>query len=173
MFKSLKLFFLIIGSFFILTFVASAADTSKIGIIDFQKVIENSDKGKAASEEINKEVEKMRQNLGKESIELKKMKEEFDKESAVISKEKREEKESKLNDKMLKFKELQKKYNEDTNKLYQKLMVKINQDILKVIEEIGKKKGYTLILEKAQGGVLYAPDIDITDQVIKEYNTLK
>ncbi len=173
MFKSLKLFFLIIGSFFIFTLAAYAADATKIAIVDFQKIVGSSEKGKAASEQLNKEAETMRAELEKQSAELKKMKDAFDKESAVLSGEKRKEKESKLSEKVIKFKELQKKYNEDTGKLYQTLMVEIQQNILKVIEEIGKKEGYSLIVEKVQGGVLYSTGIDITDKVIKGYNSLK
>ncbi|MBW1615181.1 MAG: OmpH family outer membrane protein [Deltaproteobacteria bacterium] len=173
MFKSLRLFFLIIGSCFILTSTASAADMPKIGIVDFQKIIESSEKGKAASETLNKEAEKMRADLEKQSAELKEMKESFDKEAAVLSDEKRKEKEGKLNAKLVKFRETQKKYNDDTGKLYQELMVEIQKKIVTVIEGIGKKEGYSLIVEKVQGGVLYSAGIDITDKVIKGYNSLK
>ena len=43
---------------------------------------------------------------------------------------------------------------------------------LKVVAQaIGTEQGYTLILESAQGAVLYtAPTVDITDQVIERVN---
>ena len=40
-----------------------------------------------------------------------------------------------------------------------------------MVEEIGKNKGFLLILEKREAGIVYAPDtIDLTDQVIQRFN---
>ena len=44
--------------------------------------------------------------------------------------------------------------------------------MVELVQDIGKKEGYTLIVEKRTGGVVYAPlSIDITDAVIQIYNT--
>ncbi len=173
MFKSLKLFFLIIGSLFIFNIAASAADAPKIAVVDFQKVVTNSEKGKAADANLKKEADKIRQelNIDKQSAELEKMNEEFKKESAVLSKEKLQEKGKQLNEKIRKFQGAQKEYNKKAGELHQKLAIELHQNILNVVEEIGKKEGYTLIIEKS--GVLYSESTDITDQVIKKCNALK
>ena len=52
---------------------------------------------------------------------------------------------------------------------------KVTADLLKemqvVIAIFGEEGGYTLILEQASSSVLYgAPEIDLTDQIIKAYN---
>ena len=45
----------------------------------------------------------------------------------------------------------------------------MQKDVFELIQRIGKKEGYLLIVNKV--GVLYSPmSIDITDQLIKEYN---
>ncbi|MBI5592151.1 MAG: OmpH family outer membrane protein [Deltaproteobacteria bacterium] len=45
------------------------------------------------------------------------------------------------------------------------------EEVVEVVQDIGKKEGYTLIVEKRTGGVVYAPtSIDITDSVIQIYN---
>jgi len=52
-----------------------------------------------------------------------------------------------------------------------KLSDQIKGDVFQIVEEIGKREGYLLILERRVGGVVYAPNaIDITDRVIETYN---
>jgi outer membrane protein len=67
------------------------------------------------------------------------------------------------------FKTLQKQYTTDLQGLERKLMQKMQNDVAGLVEEIGKKEGYLLIMSNL--GVLYAPNsIDITDQIIKKLN---
>ncbi len=50
-------------------------------------------------------------------------------------------------------------------------IVRIQKEVVDLVARIGKRDNYTLIVEKREGGVLWAPDsIDITDKVIQEYN---
>ena len=47
----------------------------------------------------------------------------------------------------------------------------LQKEVVELVQEIGKKEGYTLIVEKRTGGVVYAqPSTDITDSVIEAYN---
>ena len=51
-----------------------------------------------------------------------------------------------------------------------RLIKRIRKEVLGIIEEIGKKEGYLLIIENI--GVLYSPNtLDITDSIIEKYNT--
>ena len=55
-------------------------------------------------------------------------------------------------------------------KLEGKLMQQLSDDINAIVEEIGKKEGYLLIINKL--GVIYSPNsIDITDKIIGKLNT--
>jgi outer membrane protein len=48
---------------------------------------------------------------------------------------------------------------------------KIVESLLKVAQDVGKRDGYTLILEKTQSSLVYADDsIDMTDEVIKTFD---
>ena len=48
------------------------------------------------------------------------------------------------------------------------------KELEKVVEKIGGKEGYTLIMEKRTIGLIYFDKaLDITDQVIKEYDRMK
>jgi outer membrane protein len=48
----------------------------------------------------------------------------------------------------------------------------LEQRILPIIDQIGKERGYTLIFNKFQSGLVYADEtVDITDDVITRFNT--
>ena len=43
--------------------------------------------------------------------------------------------------------------------------------VMDIVQKIGKKEGFLLIIEKKTAGVMYNPEsIDITEKIITEYN---
>ena len=159
-------------SFFFLTGASSAADVAKIGVVDFQKILEISNAGKTAQVEINKQGKQMETDLKDRGAEIEDIEKKIERESLVMSKEVREEKQREMRIKIGDFKALQQKYMEDFKALENRIISRIQKEVVELVQEIGKKEGYTLIVEKRTGGVVYAPlSIDITDTVIQIYNT--
>jgi outer membrane protein len=159
-------------SFFLLTGASSAADVAKIGVVDFQKILEVSNAGKSAQAEINKQGKQMEADLKDRGTEIEEIEKRIDRESMVMSKEVREEKQREMRIKIGDFKALQQKYMEDFKALENRIISRIQKEVVELVQDIGKKEGYTLIVEKRTGGVVYAPmSIDITDAVIQIYNT--
>jgi len=159
-------------SFFFLTGASSAADVAKIGVVDFQKILEVSNAGKTAQDEINSQGKQMESDLKGRGAEIEEIEKKIDRESMVMSKEVREEKQREMRIKIGDFKALQQKYMEDFKALEGRIIGRIQKEVVELVQEIGKKEGYTLIVEKRTGGVVYAPlSIDITDTVIQIYNT--
>lgn len=148
-----------------------AADVAKIGICDLQRVLAVSEAGKGAKAEIDKQSKQIVNDLKQKEAELKEFKEKLDREKLVLSKEKRDEKEREFRIKVNDFKSLEKRYKSQFRDLDARLSQRIQTEILKIVEEIGKKEGYLLIVSKREGGVMYSPNTnDITDKVIREYN---
>jgi outer membrane protein len=146
-----------------------AANVAKIGIIDLQKILATSTSGKAIQAQLKSQKDKMESDLKKKGSEIEKISKRLERESMVMSKEMREEKEREQRIKINDFKSLQKKFRSDLQKLEGQLMNQLQQDIKEVVDEIGKKQGYLLIINKYN--VLYSPDsIDITDDLIKQLN---
>lgn len=59
-------------------------------------------------------------------------------------------------------------------KAQEKEKERIFKELTGVIEKLGEKEGYVLIIEQRAGGVLYVSGaMDITDKVIKAYDTMK
>jgi outer membrane protein len=159
-------------SFFFLAGTSSAADVAKIGVVDFQKILEVSNAGKTAQAEINKQGKQMESDLKDKGAEIEDIEKKIERESLVMSKEVRDEKQREIRIKIGDFKALQQKYMEDFKALENRIISRIQKEVVELVQDIGKKESYTLIVEKRTGGVVYAPlSIDITDAVIQIYNT--
>lgn len=152
-------------------FPAFGADVAKIGVIDFQKILETSSAGKASQVEINKQGKSMEAELKKNQEELEALQKRNQREALVMSQEKREEKEREFRIKVNDFRTLEQRFKREMTELNQRLVKRLRDDVLALVEEIGKKEGYLLVLERREGGVVYAPiSIDITDRLIQLYN---
>jgi outer membrane protein len=148
-----------------------AADVAKIGIIDLQKILSTSDAGKAAQEKIAAKGQSLEADLQAKAAAITEEQERYEREAAVMSSEARSEKERELKIKKLDFDDLKEKYESEFNAYNQELVNDFKAAVLSAVDKIGKKEGYTLILEKSSSGVVYAPStIDLTDKVIQQYN---
>jgi outer membrane protein len=111
----------------------------------------------------------MEKQLQKKKDEIDQLRKQLEREAMVMNKEMREEKEREGRIKLNDFKTLQKKYVAELKESEKKFLNTIRDDVSEIVKRIGKKEGYLLILNSIS--VLYAPtSIDITDQLIKEYN---
>lgn len=146
-----------------------AADVAKIGVVDMQRLLETSEPGKAAQAKIKAQKDKMEQELKQKGAEIEELRKQLERESMVMSKEKRAEKEREGRIKLNDFKTLQKSYRAELQALEKELVSKLRKDTFELIEEIGKKEGYLLIINTFS--VMYSPgSIDITDRLIEALN---
>jgi len=148
-----------------------SADIAKIGVIDFQKILEASSSGKAAQAEIKKKGQKMEAELKKRGAGIEESKKKLEREALVMNKEMRQEKEREIRININDLRTIQKKYMADFKTYENQLVNSIQKEVLEIVKTIGKKSGYLLIVERREGGALYYPkSIDLTDRVIKAYN---
>jgi outer membrane protein len=149
------------------------ADVAKIGVVNFQKILEKSDAGKKAADEIKKRWKELADDLKKKEKEIDAKKKKMEREALVMSKEMREENERELRININDIKSLQKRYTAEMKQIEAKLGQDIQNQVLEIVKEMGKKEGFLVILEERQGGVMYFPDtIDITDRLIQRFNTV-
>lgn len=147
---------------------AYAADL-KIGVIDFQRVLRESSGGKAAKADIEKKGKALEASLVSKGKTLEAEKKKLEAEGSVMNAESRENKAREFKIKVMDFQALQKKSADDFKKYEAEVIRKVQKDVFGLVESIGKKGNYTLILEKS--AALYNPSgIDITDQLIKMYD---
>jgi len=145
------------------------ADVAKIGVVDIQKILLTSSAGKMAKAQINKKAREMEGQLTAKKEEIEGLKEALEREALVMSKESRDEREREIRIKINDIKSLKKKYENDLKNIESKVVKKIQADMDVIVQELGKKEGYLLIISDPV--VLYSPSsIDITDQLIQAYN---
>lgn len=148
------------------------AQTAKIGYIDLQKALNLSSAGKAAKEQIKAKVESYDGEVQKRQEELTKLKEDLEKQAMLLSEEARSAKERDYQQKVKDYQRFTKDIQEELQQTDADLTRKILEQILKVVQEVGKKEGYTMILEKTESSLVYADDsIDMTDKVIQAFDS--
>ncbi len=167
-----SVFFLaVMVAFFCSTGFSFAAGEFKIGIVDFQKVVATSSPGKIAKKAVDKKGKELENSLKKKGNEIEKLKKALDRESLVMTKEKFMEKQRDIRIKINDFKALKASYAQQFKQMEARSLTKIKNDVLDIVKKIGKKEGFNLILERNEAGAMYYPkSMDITDEVIKEYN---
>mgnify|MGYP006283849893 CR=1 FL=1 len=148
-----------------------AAESDRIGLIDFQKILKDSSAGKFARQKINKKGQELEKNLKDMQDKIEGLQDKLDKEALVMSQEKKEQKKREIRIKINDFKQLQSQSKKEFQKMRQEVINNMKKEVFDLAQKIGKSKGYLLIVEKNTAGVLYYSDtIDITDQVITKYN---
>jgi len=152
---------------------AAWAET-KIGVVDVQRALNESEAGKKAKESLNKRVEKMQTDLKAKKDALDKIEADFKKQSAVLSGDAKRDKEKEFDRKKRDFADTVRDYQEEINQAELTATQPIVKDLEQLIEKLGKDQGYTVILEQKMSGAIYTTKgVDITEQIIKTYNESK
>jgi len=148
---------------------AFAADIAKIGVVDFQRILTESEAGKDIQAQLQKKGREMETDIRELGNEIETLREKLNQESMVMSRKKREEKQRELDIKKYDFQSKQKQYQSQLRELENKLLEKLQTEVFSLAEKIGKKEGYLLIIEKS-AAIYYPNSIDITDRLIERYN---
>ncbi|MBK9293231.1 MAG: OmpH family outer membrane protein [Oligoflexia bacterium] len=159
--------FLVLALF---TIVGETAET-KIGYYDMQKAIQATDAGKKAKKELEDEFNKKKAELQSKEKNLKKMKDDLEKKSMVMSDEVKQKKAMEFQEEYAKFQETMMRSQQEIKAKEVKLTEPIVEKIRDIIAGIGEKENYTIILEKAENGVSWAPKaLDLTEKVVAKFN---
>ncbi len=167
--KNMCLFAGLIALMFVWTNTSFAAD--KIGFINIQQIIQNSNAGKKAAEEFKGILEKKQANVKAMEAEVKKMKDELEKQGSVMTPAARSDKEAAYQRKLRDYQLLVDDTNKELQKRDQEYSQKMIPEILKAVRAIGERDKYTLIMDYSTMPLPYHDkDADITKKVIEEYN---
>ncbi len=160
----------------ILTFLAVLSSAyafagDRIGFIDVRKIMIRSEAGRKASLEFKKTFEKEKVVIQEKETEMKKLREELEKQRLILTPDAVKEKEITYQKKFRDYQRLVKDSNEELKLKDQELSRKLIPEILKIVNAIGKKEKYTLILDISTQGVAYhSKENNITEKVIKEFD---
>jgi outer membrane protein len=148
---------------------ALAADT-KLGYIDMQRALNTSDAGKEAKEQLAARVKKYQEEINSKQEEIKKLKDDLEKQGMLLSESVRASKEKDYQQRLKEFQRFTKDAQDELQGKDEELTRKIVESMEKVIQEFGRKNGYTFIFVRNEG-MLFADDkADVTDEVLKQLN---
>jgi len=151
--------------------VSPAMAAQKIAYVDLQKALNMSQQGSQAKQEISELVKKYEAEFKDKQQALLQKKDELQKPAALLSDSAKAEKEREYQQEV---KDLQ-RFPSDVKEELQQRDAEHTQRILsemnKILQQLGEQGGYSMILEKNEGAVLYAVEaVDLTDELIEAYD---
>jgi len=168
-----KFYGLFVCIIFVLFFMSNAycADAVRIGVIDVMKLQEKSKAFQKVRKDLKEKFVALEKKLEKERNEVIKLEQELKKQSMMLSLDAKEDKRKDLEKKMRRFRFLQNETAEEAKALELDARKEVIKKIEKVVDKIGKKKGYVIILERRTVGLIFYKDaIDLTDEVTAAYD---
>jgi outer membrane protein len=146
----------------------------KIGFINLQEIMQNSNAGKKAAEEFKKFYEKETQEIKSSEKELKKMKDELEKQSSIMTQSSQKEKETAYQKKLRDYQLLVNDTNEELKKRDQEMTQKLMPGIMKIVRTIAEKEKFILVIDVATMPIpYYDKENDFSKKVIEEFNKSK
>jgi outer membrane protein len=150
---------------------AQAPQTTRIGYVDLQRILARSQAGVQAREQLEKEKGGMQKQLDGQKVELDKLRDELEKKGQLLSADARRDKQDQLERKLRDAQRLAGDLEKELQKKEQTMGAKILKELEGIFTRVGKEKGYAMILERRQAGVVYgAPEVDVTEEVIKAFD---
>jgi outer membrane protein len=143
----------------------------KFGYVDLQRALNEVDEGKGAKASLKKEFDQKQKMLDEKQEELKRFKADFDKQSVVMADEAKKEKQNELDRKFIEvqglYVQLQKELTEKEREMTRGIFDRMGA----IIREIAEAEAFTMVFEKSDSGLLYAPvSLDLTNELIRKYN---
>jgi outer membrane protein len=156
--------------FFILLALPAWAQQIKIGLIDVQRVLSDSNAGKKAREKFQAQVKKTEADLLRQKQEMEKLKADMDKKGPLLKDDDRKNLEKELQRKYVSYQQDMRDSQEELQQKERAMTGEILKELETIVNEVGKNEKFTLILERSQ--LLYSDQaVDITTKVVELYNS--
>ena len=150
-----------------------AADGAKLGFVDVQKILLLSDAGKEAKDQLALKANKYEAEKNAKEEELKKLKSELEKQSVLLSETARNTKEKDYQQKLKEYQRFLKDAQDDLQAKNDELTNRIVEEIVKVIQEYGRKNGFTFIFVKNDSMIFADDKSELTEDLLKLFNVTK
>ena len=151
---------------------APASATVRVAVIDVERLVRDSALGKEAFGRVKKVSDDKKAEADRLQKELRDLEQKLANQGQSLTDEKREQLQKQYQEKAIDFKSFQEKASRDLDQAQKKELADLERRVFPIISQLGKERGYTLIFNKFQSGLVFADDTaDITDDVLKRFNT--
>ena len=151
---------------------AAGNNPVKIGVIDIQKILQESKATKKAQSIYKKDFESKRTLLNSSEKKIQRLEEDLKDNRKTLSVDARKEKEENLAKQVKEYKRLAADMDEELKKKDVELTSKLLAEIGEIVQALLKKEQYTVILQRDKV-VAFDEAVDITEKVIKIYDEEK
>jgi outer membrane protein len=159
---------------FVVLMLASSsvlAEEVKLGYVDMQRAISETDDGRKAKASLKKVFDQKQKEINEQQDDLKKAAEDLEKKRTLLPADKVREKEAELQGRAQKVQETYLRHQQDLQAKEQEAMSKILDRMNKIIGKIAVSENFTMIMDKTSGGLVFAkPHLDLTNELIRRYN---
>lgn len=174
MHKRLTTAFLLVTMIGAFALLAQAQQTLKVGIINSQEILERSIEGKKAIAQLEEKNRKTQQDLSKLDDQIRQLETKLNTQGLTMTQEAVISLSADLDRKRTERQRMAEDATKDMQELQQRLYLKIQSEVMPIINKLGQEKGLDLILDLRASGILYFnPAIDLTEEVIKRYDATK
>ncbi len=150
--------------------IAAAQDRVRIGFVDIQRVIAESQAGKRAKDRFQAQIKKAEADVKREGQDLERMKADLEKKGPLLKDEERRNLEAEFQKRSVTLQRTMGDYQQDLRQKESEMMADILKELEGVVNDLGKVEKFTVILERSQ--ILYSDQgTDITSKVIEAYNS--
>jgi outer membrane protein len=150
---------------------AVAAAEQKVGIVDLQRALNEVDEGKAAKGLLKRDFDEKQKQLDAKKAEFDKLQADLEKQSVVMSDAAKRDRAADLDRRARELQGLFVQLQKDLSDREREATKGIFDRMAAIVREIADADGFTIVLEKG-AGVVYAPaSLDLTDELIRKYNT--
>jgi outer membrane protein len=148
----------------------SLAEGLRVGVIDMNKILNDSEAGQAAKKKMEARYEELKKTIDAKQEEARKIKDEIDKQKVMLGKEKLKEKEDALQAKINELRQL----TQEGEQEMQTRQAEFTREVLKSVEGkidiVVKAEKLDLLLEKTAGVIHFNPSMDISARVLALVN---
>lgn len=143
----------------------------RLAYVDIQQALNECNAGKQAKAQFKIEVRSAEGKLKREEQQIQALKNQLQQKGMLMKPDERQNLADNLQSKMRDFRRRYQDYREDLAQKDNQMTGRIVSDLAQVVRQIAKRKGYTMVVEK--GSILWgAPSINITSEVIRDYNAM-
>lgn len=151
-----------------------AQQTIKIGVVNSQEVLEKSSEGKKLIARLKEKDNSNQSKVAKLDDEIRQLETKLNTQRLTLTNEAIIQMSSDLDKKRTEKKRVAEDAYREFEELRVRLFTKLQNELLPIIEQVGKEMDMDIIFDLAKSGTIYFnPSVDVTAEIIKRYDASK
>jgi outer membrane protein len=165
----------VIGWFLVTASQVFAAEMVKVAVLNQQLVIEKSKAGKRALEELKAYATTRQKIINSDDQELKELEQTVQNEK--LSETAKQEKQAQFQAKLEAYQRRLADFNREIQQKQREMVAEYSKKVQEAAQAVSQKEGFTAVIDRGNEAMMkiviyYQPGLDITDQVVKEFDRL-